>query len=80
MGKSKIMNILIVMLYLVGAYGLFMAVTYVLAKFLFPKVEEDNEQKTKRLQINQLKKKFPPKVSSKMKQLKKNEGEEKLAF
>lgn len=48
------MTILLVILYIIGAYGLFMLVTYALAKVLFPKTD-DLTAKSKGLTLHQLK-------------------------
>lgn len=47
------MTIVLIILYIIGAYGLFMLVTYALAKVLFPKVDE-NPIRPNTLHLHQL--------------------------
>jgi hypothetical protein len=68
------MTIALIVLYIIGAYGLFMGVTYALAKVLFPKLEDTRNFKGLTLrQLSHLNPRIPERIqkfTSKQKQRK----------
>jgi len=71
------MTIALVVLYIIGAYGLFMAVTYALAKVLFPKLEEIEDRP--RLTLRQLRH-LTPRVPERIQKFASKQKHKRLAY
>lgn len=53
--KSDDMNILKIVVALICCYGLFVSVSYLLMRLIFPKIEiEESEEEVKRMRVRQL--------------------------
>lgn len=48
------MDILLIFLYIVGAYAIFLGLSYLLVKVLFPRLEEDGSSTPSRLHWHQI--------------------------
>jgi len=48
------MDILLIFFYIIGAYVIFLGLSYLLVKVLFPRLEEDESSSTARLHWHQL--------------------------
>jgi len=72
------MTIVLVVLYLIGAYGLFMLVTYALAKVLFPKMDE-HTARPRGLTLHQLRH-LTPRIPERIQKFAAKQKHKKLAY
>jgi len=71
------MTIVLIVLYIIGAYGLFMLVTYALAKVLFPKME-DVAERPRGLTLHQLRH-LTPRIPERVQKFAAKQKHKKLA-